>query len=402
MSALDLRTARRLAVRAQMLAGPRPAAGIDGLQEVLRRLRCLQLDPVNAVVPSHLLVLWSRLGAFDRGHLDRLLWTDRWLFEYWAHAASIVLTEDYPLHAGTMRRYPGPSAYGNRVRQWLEANDKLRAHVLQRLAEAGPLPSGGFDDLAEVPWESTGWTGGRNVERMLDHLLLQGRVTVAGRNGRGRLWHLIERCLTDEQRATSLPDRTIVVRAADHALRALGVATKADINRHFTRDRYPGLEGALRELESAGRAVPVSVETIAEPMYAHADALADTGWEPRTVVLSPFDNLICDRDRTLRMWGFRFRNEMYQPKAKREYGYYVMPLLHGERLIGRLAARIDRRSGVLTVEGLYAEPDVPADDTCPDDLREAIEGLAGFGGATGVVVAGPVPPAWREALHGAG
>ncbi|MFC7549675.1 winged helix-turn-helix domain-containing protein [Plantactinospora sp. GCM10030261] len=367
---------------------------------MLRAVRCLQLDPINAVVPSHLLVLWSRLGNFDRAHLDRLLWVDRWLFEYWAHAASIVLTEDYPLHAGTMRRYPGPSAYGTRVRQWLEANSKLRAHVLRRLAQAGPLPSGGFDDLAEVPWESTGWTGGRNVERMLEHLLLQGRVMVAGRTGRGRLWHLAEQCLSEEQRGPSLPDRVIVVRAAEHALRALGVASKAEIRRHFTRDRYPGLESALRELENAGRIVRVTVETIAEPMYAHADELGNTVWQPRTVVLSPFDNLVCDRDRTQRLWRFRFRNEMYQPRAKREFGYYVMPLLRGECLVGRIAARVDRRSRALTVEGLYAEPGAPADDACRHDLRQAIEGLAHFAGATGIAIAGPVASAWRGVLRG--
>jgi uncharacterized protein YcaQ len=403
---LDLTTARRLAVSAQLLAGAPGPADVEGIKTVLRALRCLQLDPVNAVAPSHLLVLWSRLGDFRRADLDELLWTSRWLFEYWAHAASIVLTEDYPLHAATMRRYPGPSRYGQRVREWLTANVGLREHILRRLAESWPLPSTAFEDRAAVSWQSTGWTGGRNVERMLDHLMMQGAVMVAGRTGRGRLWSPAERWLSDAVRARRLPDTDVVPLAVQHALRALGVARPADIRRHFTRDRYPGLETVLRELESAGRILPVLVEGSAEPSYVHVDhldlldRLDDRSWRPRTVLLSPFDNLICDRERTARLWGFAFRNEMYQPKDKREYGYYVMPILHGERLIGRVAARIERKRRLLVIEGVFAEPEAPADETVRYGIRQAIEAMARFGGAADIVVAGPVPEGWHDVVAG--
>ena len=176
---LSLGEARRLAVRSQHLAGPPPAAGVDGMRQVLRGLRVLQLDPVNVVARSHLLVLWSRLGGFDRNDLDTLLWRERWLFEYWAHAASLVLTEDYPIHRLMMRAYQvteGPQ-------KWLEANDSFRRYVLDRLRDAGPLPGEAIEDRSAVSWTSTGWTNGRNVDRMLDTLWKQGVITVAAATG---------------------------------------------------------------------------------------------------------------------------------------------------------------------------------------------------------------------------
>ena len=188
---LSLGEARRLAVRSQHLAGPEPVAGLDRMRQVLRGLRVLQLDPVNVVARSHLLVLWSRLGAFDRADLDTLLWRERWLFEYWAHAASIVLTEDYPIHRAMMCRY-GASTTNSRLRDWMVANEDFRRYVLARLRDAGPLPGGAIEDRAVVGWISTGWTNGRNVERMLDTLWKQGVVTVAGRDGLRLLWGLAE------------------------------------------------------------------------------------------------------------------------------------------------------------------------------------------------------------------
>src|SRR5690242_19915229 len=204
---LSLREARRLAVRSQHLAGPSPAAGIDGMRQVLRGLRVLQLDPVNVVARSHLLVLWSRLGGFDRDDLDTLLWQERWLFEYWAHAASIVLTEDYPIHRVMMRAYR--TAENRSARNWLAANEDFRRYVLDRLRDGGPLPGDAIEDRAAVSWTSTGWTNGRNVERMLDTLWKQGVVTVAGRDGLRRLWGLAEFPVAED-----LPEPEIVSRAA--------------------------------------------------------------------------------------------------------------------------------------------------------------------------------------------
>jgi hypothetical protein len=397
---LSLESARRLAVTCQHLAGPRPGGGLDGLRQVLRTLRCLQLDPIDAVARSHFLVLWSRLGDYDRADLDTLLWQERWLFEYWAHAASIVLAEDYPIHHVMMRGYAkGESPYAQRVRGWIEANDGLRQHVLDRLRTAGPLPPAAFDDLTSVPWQSSGWTNGRSVERMLDFLWSQGSIMVAGRAGRTRHWDLAERWLPAWADAPPLPRREAVSLAAEHALRALGVARVADIERHFIRDRYPELPEILDELQRSGRVVPAEVEGGSERWHVHRDVLGllEREWQPRTTLLSPFDNLICDRARTERLWGFEFRTEMYVPKHKRRYGYYIMPILHGERLIGRLVPRFDRRKQVLEIEGLFPEAGFPGDEVSVRAVGEAVAELAAFAGAREVAYAATVSAPWRAA-----
>jgi uncharacterized protein len=377
---LSLDRARRLAVRSQHLAGPRTGPGLDGVRQVLRGLRVLQMDPVNVVARNQLLVLWSRLGGFDRAELDTLQWGERWLFEYWAHSASIVLTEDYPIHQFMMREYR-VTVESAAKRAWLAANDDFRCYVLNLLAASGPLAGEAIEDRAAVGWVSTGWTHGRNVEQMLDILWKQGDIMVAGRNGLRRLWGL-----ADFPAAEELPDAEAVTRAAEYSLRALGVARARDVERHFTMGRYPGLD-----LERAGWARPERVEGGTEQWWVHRDVLArlDEDWVPRTTLLSPFDNLICDRDRTERLWGFAYRNEMYVRKATRQFGYYVMPVLAGERLIGRVATRADRKSGVLVVEGMYAEPGAPSDPA----LSAALESLSSFAGAASVSYAAR----WRSA-----
>jgi uncharacterized protein YcaQ len=386
LDSLSLRQARRLAVRAQLLAGPRQEPGIEGLRRVLRALRCLQLDPVSVVARSHLLVLWSRLGEFDRADLDTLLWRDRWLFEYWAHAASIVLTEDYPVHQVMMRAYPRYQEY----RAWLAANEPFREYILNRLREAGPLAAQALEDRRAVGWVSTGWTHGRNVDQMLDLLWKQGAITVAGRNGPRRLWRV-----ADFDAAPELTREEAVARAAELALLALGVARERDIVRHFTRDRYPGLDLAARDF-----ARRVRVEGGTEDWWVHADAfvLLEEEWRSRTTLLSPFDNLICDRERTQRLWGFAYKNEMYVPKQKRRYGAYTMPVLSGEALIGRVVPRMDRRRGVLVVEGVYAEDGAPAD--AGQAIATAISSLAAFAGGSSVSYQGPVCERWAEVLTG--
>jgi uncharacterized protein YcaQ len=410
MRDIELRAehARRMAVSCQHLEGPPPPPGGGDLWKVLRTLRCLQLDPIDAVAQSHLLVLWSRLGTYDRQELDALLWKERSLFEYWAHAASIVLTEDYPLHQAMMRSHAeaGQPASRRRAEEWLQANGELRDSVLARLRADGPRPTDGFDDRAAVPWNSGGWSAGRNVDRMLDILWTRGDIMVAGRNGKRRLWDLTERCLPEWADRGPLPEQEVVSRAAEHSLRALGVGRRRDIEQHFIRSRYPGLADIVPRLVAEGRFVPVTLRDAParERWFVHVDRLPllerilGGDWTPRTTLLSPFDNLICNRERTVRLWDFDFRSEIYVPAARRRYGYYVLPILHGDRLVGRLAPRFDRRQGTLTLEGVYAEPGAPKAKAAARAVGRAVTALASFLGARRILVDGPVPPVWQEAL----
>jgi uncharacterized protein len=386
-------------VTKQRLAGP----PVDGILPLVGELGCLQLDPTNVVARSHLLVLWSRLGSFDTAELDRLLWEERRLFEYWAHAASIVPTESYPLHRLRMRDLRREGGYWSRRWEWMKRNDATRRSILEKLAERGPLPTRELDDPSIEPWESTGWTGGQTVERMLAFLWAQGEILVAGRTSRGRLWDLPERVLPREVlEAPELPTEEVVRRAAQISLRALGVATPKQIADHFTRGWYPDLPARLAELEADGRVLHAEVEGLRGDWYLHGDdlplleRLRAGEWEPRTTLLSPFDNLIAGRERTAMLWGFEFRIEIYVPKAKRQHGYYVLPILHGDRFIGRVDPALDRKSGVLRLNAIYAEPAAPAAGRV---IRAVLEELAAFAGAEEIEYPADVPRRWARSLR---
>jgi uncharacterized protein YcaQ len=408
--------ARRLAVVRQRLAGPRPRADAEGIMAVARDLGALQLDPINVVARSHLLVLRSRLGQFDPADIEGLLYRERRLFEYWAHCASIVLTEDYPIHHLLMRtRTLGDSAWEIRSRDWLTTNQVLHDYVLGRLRDEGPLPLNAFEDRAASGWTSTGWTSGRNVARMIDHLWLRGEAMVAGRSGIHRLWDISERVLPDWTPREMWEEEAIVRAAAQRAVRALGVAKPAHIAQHFTRGRYAGLPAALAALVDEQKLVPVQIDGLgspagakawAGPWYVHADDLPlldqlaaapdSDDWGPRTTLLSPFDNLICDRKRTKLLFDFDFTIEIYVPKEKRRWGYYVLPILHGDRLIGRVDPTMDRANGRLRINALHAEPGVPQTKQLGRTVGKAIKELADFLGAKEIVYSEAVPTGWAK------
>ncbi len=390
---LSLTLARRLVLTCQHLAGSRPGVTRDTMLDVIRDVGCLQLDPLNVVARSHLLVLWSRLGAYDQELLDTLLWQERRLFEYWAHAASIVLTEDYQLFQLRRQAYStGEEAWLQRVRQWIEQNAALKEHILEALRERGPLRGRDFTDLTVVPWESTGWTGGRNVSKMLDFLCAQGHICVMGRKGIDKLWGLSEQALPAWTPREPLSTYEVVRRASLRALRALGVATARDISDYFTRSYYPGLAEVLSDLEASGQIERVRLyddgADLPDTWYIHCenlpllDALEAGEWQPRTTLLSPFDNLICNRRRTIQLFDFAYQSEIYVPKAKRRYGYYVLPILHGDQLIGRIDPAMDRAHSQLTIHAMHLEPRVTMTVDIAHAVMGAIEELGYFLGAT--------------------
>lgn len=412
--------ARRLAITRQGLNGPQTANGqtsglprpptADDILALVRELGCLQLDPVRAVERTQYLVLWSRLGQYDPADLDRLLWQERRLFEYWAHAASIVLIEDFPIYRRQMRDWgQGKAKNWARFREWLAENSGLRDAVLAELRERGPLSSDQLTDNSERPWRSTGWTKGRMVTYMLDALWLQGEILVAGRRGLKRFWDLSGRCLPPWTPAAELEWPQVVSQAAQRSLRALGVARPAHIQQHFTRGRYPDLAATLKRLEEEGRIARARLvedgRSWPGPWYVHADdlplleQLTNGEWRPRTTLLSPFDNLICDRKRTEQLFGFSYRVEIYVPKAKRQYGYYTLPILHGDRLIGRLDPLMDRQNGRLQINAVFAEPDAPQDGETGRAVAAAIAELAAWLGAKEIAYGPTLPDGWQPALR---
>jgi uncharacterized protein YcaQ len=304
--------ARRIAVRAQALDGT-----ARGVLETVRRLGRLQIDPISTVAPPQYLVLWSRLGAYDPAELDRLLWEERKLFEWGAFVWPI---EDFPLLLARMRRRrTGKYASERRGAEFLRKNAGFRRYVLRELERRGPLLSRELVDDSVRTWESHGWYGTRNVGVMLELLQGRGHVAIVGRRGGHRLWDLAERWYPQVEPPPLAEAERLL---EEKRFRALGVRIARD-----------------------GR------------WEVHPEA-ADGPVGRRTTFLSPFDRLIHDRDRAEALFDFRYRLEMYVPRAKREYGYYVLPILRGDRLIGRIEPVHDRKAGVLRVNGVWWEPGV--------------------------------------------
>jgi uncharacterized protein YcaQ len=310
-------------------------------------------------------------------------------------------------------RTEGKAMY-ERARNWVSKNDLLRKHLLRELKRHGPVPSRLLEEIAERPKGAAGgWGSERDVASMLFYLQMQGDIAVADRIGGQKRFDLAKRVHPDWMPRKRLPEREVVSRAAEKSLRALGAGTARHIKHHFTRHRYPGLPAALADLEKRGRITRVAVEGVPpfgktpEPWYIHTDdlprleALSNGDWQPRTVLLSPFDNLICDRDRSLQLFDFDFRIEIYVPAAKRKYGYYVLPIVHGDRIIGRLSPLMDRARGRLLVEAVYAEPAAPMTRVAAKAVNQAIHDLAGFLGASAIDIDSQrVPEGWRKDLRG--
>jgi uncharacterized protein YcaQ len=349
---LSVADARRIAVRAQLLEKARPA----NLVEVVRRLTLLQLDPTNAIAPNAHLVAWSRLGSsYSQEDLSTAL-QRRDLVEL---NALIRPSEDIALYRADMqeRRVAGRLG-GGRVREWVKANDACRRDILKRLTASGPLPSRELPDTCAVPWSSTGWTNDRNVTQLLEIMAMRGEVAVAGRDGSARLWDLAERVYPD---VPAVPSEEAARIRNERRLRALGIA------------RENGPEMPME---------PATVGEVGEPAVVHGvkgqwrvdPAYLGQPFAGRAALLSPFDRLVHDRKRALELFAFDYQLEMYRPAAQRKWGYFALPVLYGDRLVGKLDAVADRKAGVLRVNALHRDVDFNA--TMETAIRREIADLA--------------------------
>ena len=406
MRSITTQDLRRLVISRQHLdGGKRPF-----MLQIIRDIGCLQLDPISAVQRSHLLVLWSRLGQYDVAALDKLLWEEKVLFEYWAHAASIVLTEEYPIHYWKMQQMANREGGNGRFQKWFFQDPKrhteIESYVLSQLEQRGALFSREIDDKwVDQHQEISGWYSGRVVPRMLDFLWTRGKVTVVGRKGKQRQWGIAKAWFPDSIDTNLWTDEQISRFAAQKAIRALGAATPAQIRKHYTRGRYPQLIPMLNQLATENVIEKIIVLKENEPLkgdyYLHTDDLPllaqiqSNQWSPTTKLLSPFDNLICDRDRTELLFDFCFRIEIYVPKVKRQFGYYVLPILHGDQLIGRIDPIMNRKSGTLHIHNVYAEPNAPDDDQTVHAMGQQITDLAQFLNAKQIEW-GDMPSSWRK------
>lgn len=349
---LDRDEARRIAVRAQLLSAERPVA----LLPMVEQLTFVQVDPTAAVAPCADLISWSRLGSSYRpAELTGAIERDRTLFEH--------LSQDDPLNAAVAMVRPmadlglhlalmaGPPRYAQ-AQKWLAANESFRRDVLARLQDGGPLQSRDIPDTCAVPWQSTGWTHSRNVTMMLEILVGRGQVAIAGRVGRQRLWDLAERVYPAG--VAVVPIEEAGRRRDERRLRSLGIA----------RAPLVGDAGVAAVVEGSATDWRVDPDAVGLPFAG------------RTALLSPFDRLIHDRVRAADLFDFDYVLEMYKPAAARRWGYFALPVLHGDRLVGKLDATGDRKKGTFDVHALH--PDIRLTATMTAAIHAEIVDLAGW------------------------
>jgi uncharacterized protein len=327
---LELAEARRIAVRAQLLDAPRPT----DLLTLVHRLTLLQLDPTAAVAPSADLVAWSRLGSsYQPAQLQQALERDRTLFE---HNAVVRPMSDLRLFLAEMATWPSRE----RSRDWLRANDRFRRDILDRLGASGPLLSRDIPDTSVVPWPSTGWTNDRNVTLMLEFLMLRGEVAIAGRLGRQRLWDLAGRVYPADTPIVPVDEARRI--RAQRRLRSLGIA----------RANTAAVPVEPVDVGDAGE--PAIVEGVRGTWRVDPEALRQP-FEGRTALLSPFDRLVYDRARARDLFDFEYVLEMYKPKAQRRWGFFALPVLYHDRLVGKVDAAADRQSSRLRVHAIHQD-----------------------------------------------
>jgi len=349
--------ARRIAGRAQLLDAPRPT----DLLTVVERLTLLQIDPMAAIAPSADLVAWSRLGSGYRpDHLRQALEQDRTLFE---HNALVRPTGDLGLYLAGAADWP---TY-ERTRAWIRDNGPFRRDILRLLRASGPLTSRDIPDTCVVPWASSGWTNSRNVTQMLEFLMMRGEVAIAGRVGRERVWDLAERVYPAD---VDIPSAEEAERRKDERrLGSLGIA------------RQKARAMPMEPIHVGGAGEPAVVEGVKGEWRVDPAALGDD-FEGRTALLSPFDRLVHDRVRAEELFDFEYTLEMYKPAAKRRWGYFALPVLHHDRLVGKVDAKADRKESVLQVNAIHE--DVKFTRTMTKAVQSELEDLASWLGLAAV------------------
>ena len=357
MHRLTKAQARRIAVRAQMLDAPRPTE----LLAVVQQLTLLQVDPTAAIAPNADLVAWSRLGsAYQPEHLKQALEQDRTLLE---HNALIRPMSDLGLYLAGASDWPDYE----RTRAWLRDNDHFRRDILKVLGSSGPLTSRDIPDTSVVPWASSGWTNNRNVTQMLEIMMMRGEIAISGRVGRERVWDLADRVYPAD---VAVPSVEEAERAKnERRLASLGIA----------REKARAMPMEPVHVGEAGE--PAVVEGVKGEWRVDPAALGED-FEGRTALLSPFDRLIHDRVRAEELFGFEYTLEMYKPAAKRRWGYFALPILHYDRLVGKLDAVADRKASVLRVNAIHE--DVKFTRPMTKGVQAELENLASWLGLSAI------------------
>ena len=406
---LTLADVRAILLATQGLLAPPPdPAGKDDVLAAIRRMGALQIDSINVVARSQYLVLWSRLGCYEPRWLDELLAEGK-LFEYWAHAACFLPIEDFPLYRRRMLDTAGWRSHAVRwAHGWLAENGDAAERMLAHIREHGAARTSDFE---RTDGQSGGWWNWKAEKAALEALHLVGELMIARREGFQRVYDLRERVLPGWDEAQTLTgdgaQREFVLRA----VRSLGVARARWVDDYY-RLAKKGVAALLERLADDGALIRARVAEWSETVYLHPDslgqaraALAGKLRPQRTTFLSPFDPIIWDRARAQDLYGFTYQIEVYTPAAKRRYGYFTLPILHHDTLVGRIDPKVERKAGRLVIRAAHLEPGVPVDEPLVVGLADALRDLARFHEVAEIAVersdSADLAPALRERL-GAG
>lgn len=343
---LSIEQARHIAISAQLLTDDRPT----DLVETVGHLWSVQLDPTAAVAPSADLVAWSRLGTGYRPQqLVDALGTERALFEY---RRFVRVVADLALYRPLMASWPEDPGWSARIRAWMLVNGAFRRYLLNELEDNGPMRTRDLDDRSVEPWASTGWTNNRNVTQMLEFTAAQVDVAISGRSGRQRLFDVARRVYPHDVEVIAAADAQRI--REQRFLRSLGI----------TRDRLAGDAGVAAEIDGVKGVWRVDPD------------LVDLPFTGRVALLSPFDRLVHDRARLSALFGFDYHLEMYTPPAKRQWGYYALPVLFDDRFVGAVDAKVNRKISTLAVNAIRLDPGSGFEEL--DEISEEIDQLSAW------------------------
>ncbi|ARU88986.1 winged helix-turn-helix domain-containing protein [Pseudomonas sp. M30-35] len=383
---LSLKQARRLVLAAQGFNSRQPkSVKAIHLNAAIERLGVVQIDSVNALVRSHYLPLFSRLGNYSHALLEQAAWSSgrqRKLFEYWGHEASLLPMSVYPLLRWRMRRAEQGEGIYRQLAKFGREQQPLIRSVLQSVKERGALGAGSLaaGDKSKGPW--WGWSDEKHA---LEWLFAAGHVTVAGRNGFERLYDLPERVLPAEAlNHADIDEATAQRQLLMHSAQALGVASEVDLRDYFRLDARDS-KVRINELLESGELTEIAVQGWDKPGYHPTASLKIPRKVTASALLSPFDSLVWQRQRTERLFDFRYRLEIYTPQHKRVYGYYVLPFLHNEQLLARLDLRAERAKGCLALHALHSEAG-GLDDSAIAAMAEQLQRMAAWLGLASVAV----------------
>jgi uncharacterized protein len=395
METLSQDAVRGLMIAAQGLHNdPQPPATKESVRSIIRQMQVLQIDSINVIARSHLLVLWSRLGDYDPHWLDELL-AEGALFEYWSHAACFLPIEDYSHHrAGN--RMPGA-----RPQKWLDENPVVAEAVLNHIRANGETRSADFE---RTDGQKGGWWNWKEEKVALECLFLVGELMVRKRHNFHRIYDLRERVLPDFDKLPQISLADAHDQFVLNTIQALGV-TKVDWIADYFRIKQADARAALKRLEAQDRVLAVPVEGWKTPAYIHPDnrkrvEAAAKGEIPRskTTLLSPFDPLVWDRRRALDLFDFDYKIEVYTPEPKRKYGYFTLPILYNNTLIGRLDPKAHRKEGIFEIKAVHLEPGVIVDDAMIAELKSALGACAAWHKTPQVIVRQAPEPGLAERL----